>query len=203
MKKSPFAPLLLLLIALLAFPLRPQAQGYAVGATIAPFALKDSSGKAVPLADMLAAKAVVVVFTNPLCPYTKLYEGRLTTLLKAGAGQGVKYMFVNPTSGPPPTASQQLAATGTETRLGDYPYLVDEGLKVTRAFGATKTPEIFVLQPAGNQFTLRYRGAIDDNPQVEGDVHEWYLRDALTALTSGKQPKAGEHRAAGCMIKGL
>lgn len=203
MKKRLLLPLLLLtgLLAINLPPLRAQNTGYAIGAPVAPFTLKGADGKAVALADFAGAKAVVVVFTNPFCPYTKLYDARLAALAKAGEALGIKYVFVNPSPNDKPTDAQQMAATGSISNLNGFPYLMDEGQKVTKAFGATKTPEAFVLQTSGGQFVLRYRGAIDDNPQVEADVREPYLRKALDAVVAGKVATVTEKRAAGCMIK--
>lgn len=190
-----------LLTASLVPAFRASAQGYAPGAAVAAFSLKAADGKAVSLTDLATAKAVVVVFTNPFCPYTKLYEGRLAALAKAGEALGVRYLFVNPAPGEKPTSAQQVAATGSPDKLAGFTVLADEGQVLTKAFGATKTPEAFVLQPGGGQFLLRYRGAIDDNPQVESDVREFYLREAVNMINAGQAVKTGERRAAGCLIK--
>ena len=183
--------------------LRAAAQtGYAIGTQVAPFTLKTTDGKSVSLADFASAKAVVVVFTNPYCPYTKLYEQRLAALASTGEPLGVRYLFVNPMPGEKPTNAQQVAATGSADAMGGLPLYNDDKQTLTKAFGATKTPEAFVLQPAaGGQFSLRYRGAIDDNPQVATDVRAAYLRLAVEALSAGRAVPPGDHRAPGCMIK--
>jgi peroxiredoxin len=188
------------LLAAGTFSARAQS-GYAIGAQVPAFSLKGANGQAVSLTDFASAKAIVVVFTNPYCPYTKLYEARLAALAKAGASLGIKYVFINPSPGEKPTAAQQVAATGSADGLAGFPYLADEDQKITKAFGATKTPEAFVLQPSGGQFVMRYKGAIDDNPQVEGDVHDAYLRQAVDAVVAGKLANITEKRAPGCMIK--
>lgn len=195
-----FSILVLGLVAAGTFRATAQS-GYAVGAPVAPFALKSADGKAVSLADLAGAKAVVVVFTNPYCPYTKLYEQRLAALAKAGEALNIRYLFVNPMPGEKPTAAQQVAATGSGDGLAGLPMFNDDKQVLTKAFGATKTPEAFVIQPSGGTFALRYRGAIDDNPQVAGDVREAYLRLAVEALGAGKTIPAADHRAPGCLIK--
>jgi peroxiredoxin len=174
---------------------------YTVGGTVQPFTLKTADGKAIALADLASAKAVVVVFTNPYCPYTKLYGERLAALAKASEAANVRYVFVNPMPGEKPTSAQQVAATGTADALAGILMYNDEGQKLTKAFGATKTPEAFVLQPSGGQFTLRYKGAIDDNPQLATDVREAYLKLAVEAVIANKPIATAERRAAGCLIK--
>ncbi len=179
----------------------PAQTGYAIGAPVPSFSLKTADGKAVSLTDFAGAKAVVVVFTNPYCPYTKLYEQRLAALAKAGEALNIRYLFVNPTPGEKPTGAQQMAATGSADGLAGLPMYPDDKQALTKAFGATKTPEAFVLQPSGGGFTLRYKGAIDDNPQVEGDVREAYLNLAIEAIAAGKTLSTGDRRAPGCLIK--
>ncbi len=202
MKKRLLIGALLVLGLVATRSLRATAQTpYAVGATVAPFNLKTADGKAVALADFATAKAVVVVFSNPFCPYTKLYEARLAALAKAGEALNIRYLFVNPMPGEKPTSAQQMAATGAADGLAGIPLYNDDGQKLTKAFGATKTPEAFVLQPGGGQFTLRYKGAIDDNAQVSTDVREAYLRLAVEAVSAGKPISTADRRAPGCMIK--
>ena len=202
MKKRLIVFSLLVLGLVAAGTFRASAQtGYSIGAPVAPFSLKDAAGKSVSLADYAGAKAVVVVFTNPYCPYTKLYETRLAALAKAGEALNIRYLFVNPTPGEKPSNGQQVAATGSGDGLAGLPMYPDDKQALTKAFGATKTPEAFVLQPSGGKFTLRYKGAIDDNPQVAGDVREAYLNLALDAISAGKPLSNGDRRAPGCLIK--
>lgn len=202
MKKRILVLSLVVLGLMAATTLRASAQsGYALGATVRPFSLKSADGKAAALADFASAKAVVVVFTNPYCPYTKLYEQRLAALAKAGEALNIRYLFVNPMPGEKPTSAQQQAATGSGDGLAGMPLYNDDKQELTKAFGATKTPEAFVLQPSGGQFALRYKGAIDDNPQVESDVHEAYLKLAVEAVGAGKSLSTGDRRAPGCLIK--
>ncbi len=202
MKKRLVLLSLLAVGLVVALPARTFAQsGYALGATVPPFTLKSADGKTIALADYASAKAVVVVFTNPYCPYTKLYEARLAALAKAGEALNIRYLFVNPMPGEKPTNAQQVAATGSGDGLAGLPMYPDDKQALTKAFGATKTPEAFVLQPVGGKFMLRYKGAIDDNPQVEGDVREAYLNLALDAVAAGKVLSGGDRRAPGCLIK--
>jgi hypothetical protein len=61
--------------------------------------------------------------------------------------------------------------------------------------GATKTPEAFVLQNnGGGTFVLKYRGAIDDNPQVAQEVTVNYLHDAVAATLNRRNLSVAEKR---------
>jgi hypothetical protein len=84
----------------------------------------------------------------------------------------------------------------------DYtsPYLSDPTQSVCDKFGATKTPEVFVLKNQGGNLIVKYKGAIDDNPQVANDVTSSYLKDALESVLSNQPVKITEKKATGCMI---
>ena len=48
---------------------------------------------------------------------------------------------------------------------------------------------------------MRYKGAIDDNPQIENYVKEKYLEQVLDNLLAGRPVGVADKRAAGCLIK--
>jgi len=85
----------------------------------------------------------------------------------------------------------------------DYPfvYLKDETQEVYKAYGATKTPHIFLLQNEGGKFKVAYVGAIDDNAMDEASVSQKYLEKAIAALVSGSNPDPATTKAIGCTIK--
>ncbi|QNF31911.1 redoxin domain-containing protein [Adhaeribacter swui] len=179
---------------LLLFTLHLQAQtgGYQPGQKVEAFTLQTETGQKVALTDHAASKAVVVIFTNALCPYAQLYQKRLQQLNTDYAGKGVKFLFIQ----------SAINTNNTTTKAAnDVQYAVDTDQKVSQQWGATKTPEVFVLQPDNGTFTLRYKGAIDDNPQVEGYVKENFLKNALDAIVANQAPAISQKRATGCSIK--
>lgn len=169
---------------------------------VTDFSLKNASNAEVALKSYAGSKAVVVVFINPTCAFSKLYQNRLSALSAEYAAKGVQFLFVNA-----PINLEASADTGDAEKLkvkatgADLPLLTDEGQKVSNLLGATKTPEAVVLQPAGDGFAIRYKGAIDDNPQVEAYVKEKYLEQALNNLLAGRPVGVADKRAAGCLIK--
>jgi len=184
-----------LLIATGAFA---QSGGYKLGDKVADFTLKGSNNKNVSLSDFAKSKTVVLVFTNNNCPYAKLYENRLVTMSSAYAGKGVQFIFINPGVG---------LGDGSETlqemagKNYSFPYLADEGQSLSTRFGATKTPEVFVLHNNNGEFILKYKGAIDDNPQVESGVKNNYLETVLNEVIANKAVTTADKRATGCLIK--
>ncbi len=160
------------------------------------------------LADYADAKAVVVVFTCNHCPVAKAYEDRLIALQSDYRSKGVQLIAINANSPKkvPQDGFAEMKQRAAGENLGDwrttdepfnYPYLVDSTQEVAKAYGATCTPHVFVLDPSRN---LAYTGAIDDNMKAD-KVKESFLRDALDAILAGEQPAKPVTRQFGCGIK--
>lgn len=172
-------------------------EGYQVGQTITGLSV---GGKA--LSDFSSSKVVVVAFVNKNCPNSRLYESRLSKMANSYSSRGVSFLFISPTI----SMEESVGATKTiadkvPAEDANLPIISDEGQKLSRQFGATKTPEVFVLHNVNGAFILKYKGAIDDNQQLETSVKNAYLQDALNALLANQAVAAGEKRAMGCMIK--
>ncbi|ALJ01178.1 redoxin domain-containing protein [Rufibacter tibetensis] len=174
--------------------------GYRIGAKVENFTLKDAQNQAVELSNFKDAPLLAVVFTSVSCPYAKLYETRLQQLSQAYTGKGVRFVYVNTTIGLE-EGSQTDKAQPDRPSAQTFPYLIDEGQQLSKQFGATKAPEVFVLQNSPDGFYLRYKGAIDDNPQAGNYVKQRYLANALDALLAGRSVAEAERRATGCLIK--
>ena len=153
-------------------------------------------GKTPALRDFAGEKGTVVVFLSFDCPVSNSYAGALAELHKTYAARGVKFLALVPTD----DSAERIAKKSTEFKL-PFPALSDSKLAAAEAFKAIVTPEAFVLD---HNHVLRYRGRIDNqyygrlkkNPQVT----EHDLRDALEALTAGKNVSAPATRAIGCHI---
>lgn len=161
----------------------------AQGSPVRDFTVQKAGGGDASLSQYADRKAVVVVFVNPGCAFTRLYQERLNGLRSAFEGRGVAFMFVN--------APINLDAGDGTADLANF----TGGTAASAALGVSKTTEAVVLQPGGGGFAVRYRGAIDDNPQVASDVRQPYLRQVLDNLLAGRAAGVGDTRAAGCLIK--
>lgn len=161
---------------------------------MADFSLQTANDATVRLKDYTEKKAVVVIFLNPACAYSRLYHERLAALNSAFGGRGVQFLFVNvPINLDDPG--------GTSAGAAYLPTLTDASQQVSGLLGVSKTTEAVVLQPGGGSFVVRYRGAIDDNPQVASGVQQPYLREVLENLVAGRPAGVADRRAAGCLIK--
>lgn len=177
--------------------------GYGVGEYAKDFKLENIDGKSVSLADYNNAKGFIVVFTCNTCPYAKAYESRIIDLDKNYASKGFPVIAINPNDiVQQPGDSMEEMKKRAKDKGYSFPYLRDDSQEVAKAFGATKTPHVYLLnKEAANKFKVEFIGAIDDSPNDPSDVSETYVEDAINALLSGNKPTVTEKRAIGCTIK--
>ncbi|MAT70516.1 MAG: thiol-disulfide isomerase [Planctomycetaceae bacterium] len=168
----------------------------AAAATIDDFTLNDYLGAKRSLSQFADKPVVVVVFLGTECPLAKLYAGRLAELDRQYREAGVQVIGIN--------ANQQdsLVEIAGYARKHDveFPVLKDAGGKVAELFGATRTPEAFVLDA---QRRVRYRGRIDDQYGVgssRNEAKEFFVKDAVDALLAGEEPPLTQTEAVGCFI---
>ena len=179
-----------------------QSGGYQVGDAVASFRLKNTDGNMVSLNDLNNAKGVIIIFTSNHCPFARAYEDRIIALNNKFASQGYPVIAINPSD---PGTHQDDTFEKMKERAAaksyGYPYLVDESQQVAKAFGAGRTPQVFILQKNGGKFTVRYMGMIDDNPQDPGGVTKFYADEAISNLLTGKPVVTTTTKPIGCAIK--
>ena len=173
--------------------------GYNIGEKVSNFSLNNVlNNAAVNLSEYHSSKAVVIIFTNSTCPFAKLYEDRIVNMAEEFKSKNVSLILINPSE-----ENTGVIAKKTQEKNYTFPYLTDQKMQVSKLFGATKTPEAYILKPFNGNFTLVYKGAIDDNPQVATDVSRNYLKEAINDILSNQSVKFPERRPAGCMIANI
>ncbi len=158
-------------------------------------AIPGTDDKEHSLKDLEEKKAVVMVFTCNHCPVAVMYEDRLVELQKAYEEKGVQVVAVNVQDGEAdnlPAMKQRAEQKGF-----NFPYLFDISQESGKAYGASVTPHVFLLD--GDR-KIAYMGAIDDNPSAADKVKTHYLSDAIDAVLAGSQPQTTSTRPAGCGI---
>lgn len=169
------------------------------GDTALAFELPGVDGKTHSLAEISEGKqATVVIFTCNHCPYVLAWMDRLIAAARDYADQGVAFVGINANDPNkyPVDSFEGMIKFAQDYRL-PYPYLHDGTQEVATAYGAERTPEVFVFD---SDLKLRYHGAPDDdydNPRASKP----YLRDALSAVLAGKTPPVTETPPVGCTIK--
>jgi peroxiredoxin len=193
---------LLGLIGLVAALVSGKSMKYEIGDTVVDFKLKNVDGKMIALSDYRSAKGAIVIFDCNTCPYSKAYNDRIIALNGKYASKGFPVITINandPQLSPGDSYDEMVARA--KRKDYDFPYLIDETQKVARAFGATNTPHVFVLQKTGNDFKVAYIGTIDNNSRDASSVTKRYVEDAVDALLDGKSVANPNTKAIGCTIK--
>jgi peroxiredoxin len=164
-----------------------------------PFSLVGVDDRQYALAEYSGKDAVAVIFSCNHCPYVKAWEDRMVQIQADYGPKGVQLLVINPNDANafPDDSFPKMKERAKEKGF-NFPYLRDETQEVARAYGAERTPEVFVLDKHG---VLRYHGAIDDNYDSPGAVKEHHLRAALDALLAGQAPKITLTPPVGCSIK--
>ncbi|WP_299396931.1 thioredoxin family protein [uncultured Gelidibacter sp.] len=176
--------------------------GYKVGDIATDFNLKNIDGAQVSLADYKDAKGFIVIFTCNTCPYAISYEDRIIALNKKYAAQGYPVIAIMPNNpNMQPGDNFEAMQRRAQNKGFTFPYLIDEGQKIYPQYGATKTPQVYVLQKTSNGNQVKYIGAIDDNYQDATAVQTKYVENAVESLLAGQPIKTIQTRAIGCSIK--
>lgn len=178
------------------------AQGYKIGDTISGFSLKNVDEKTVSTDSFKDNKGLVVVFTCNHCPFSKMYESRIKDLHTKYAAKGFPVLAIN-SNDEKSQPEDSFENMKVYAKKGNYtfPYLYDDSQNVAKAFGAQRTPHVFLLKKSEKGYTLEFIGAIDDNAQESNNVKEKYVEKAIEELLSGKEVSTKSVKAIGCTIK--
>jgi len=157
-------------------------------------ALQGDQDASLTLGD-IKEDVVVLVFLGNHCPVVQRYDDRIIDFTNDYKGKSVKVVGVSVNdldSDRLPAIKKYIKDKGL-----NYVYGYDESQQIGRAYGATNTPQFFVLD---KERVIRYLGAMDDSMD-EGKVKKTYLRDAVDALLKGETVEVSETRPQGCSVK--
>ena len=159
-----------------------------------PFELPDLEGATRRLADY-EGRPVAVVFSCCHCPYVVAWEDRLNAIAR-DYGDRAGLVAINSNAGYLGDSPADMEARAEEKGFV-FPFLYDESQEVARAYGAARTPEVFLFDASHR---LAYHGAPDSSYADEASAEPW-LRDALDAVLEGREPPVTETPPVGCSVK--
>jgi peroxiredoxin len=169
-----------------------------IGEAAPAFTLHDIEGKSVSLADF-AGKTVVLEWINPDCPFVVRHYNLDTMTKLAAANKDVVWLAIATGA----TADSDSLKTFAQKEGVSYPILLDPDGSTGKAYGAKKTPHMYII---GKDGKLAYAGGIDDQeigepnaPLKEGTVN--YVEKALKEIADGKPVSQAETKAYGCGVK--
>lgn len=170
-----------------------------LGERAVPFQLRGVDGRTYSLDHFRGKKVAAVIFWCNHCPYVQAWEDRVLALQREYRPRGVEFVLIN-SNDPAQYPQDSFEAMQQRAREKEYPcpYLFDETQEVARAYGATRTPEVFLFD---EELILRYHGRPDDNYEDPAAVRQHYLRDAIEALLAGRTPPVPQTTPQGCTIK--
>ncbi len=176
--------------------------GVKIGDKAPDFMIMNVDSLRITLSTYRDAEGLIVVFTCNHCPFSKAYEDRIIELHNTYASQGWPVLAINPND---PTIEPEDSFEKMQERAKEkkYPfaYAFDATQSVAKAYGARRTPHVFLLRKTKAGFIVEYIGAIDDSPRDADAVSERFVQDAIAALKAGKAPSSPMTKAIGCTIK--
>lgn len=168
----------------------------APGDSIADLRFQTPYYDTVALSDLPDRRAYVLFFFSNTCPVARRYMGRIGELAARFGDDGVQFIAVNASP-----ADSMVDVAQHALRYGlEFPVVKDVTFDVVRMLGATRTPEVIVLD--GDR-TLRYRGRIDDQYRLGGVRPRASRADlalALEEILAGEPVSRPETPAEGCII---
>ena len=195
---------LIALIAILGFAPQSMTEGIGIGDLAPAFNLKNIDGKMYSFENIKDAngespKGYIIVFTCNTCPYAKANEGRLIELQDKYGPQGYPVVAIMPNNPEKkPGDSFEAMKSNAADKGFNFLYLIDEEQSVFPQYGATKTPEVYLLD---EDRIVRYHGAIDDSVRDEEGVETRFVENAITALKNGTAPSPATTKSIGCGIR--
>jgi peroxiredoxin len=165
-------------------------------ARVEDYALGTLHGHACKLSDWQDHQYLVVVFLAVDCPLTKSYAPRLGAMWREFESRGVAFVGINSNLYDDDDAIDRYVSRH------QIPFQILRGTNrlVEDRLGATRTPEVFVLD---QDRVVRYRGRIDDQyapgiQRPQATHHD--LVNALEDLLAGRPVRVPATEPAGCVI---
>lgn len=168
-----------------------------VGDRAPVIALPDTTGAVVEI-DPATATATAVIFTSNGCPYALAWHDRIQDVARDYADRGVQVVQIVPNDDElQPLDSSAAMAARLERGEVAGTFLRDADQTVARAYGATATPDVYVIDRAG---VLRYHGAPDADYDDPSQRAIW-LREAIDDLIADHEVARPTTSPAGCSVK--
>lgn len=178
---------------------------------VAPdFDLPGVDGQNHQLSEYSDSDVLAVLFTCNHCPSAQGAESRVKAIVDEFSDASFQLVAISPND-PSSVRLNELGYSVYGDTLEDmkrhaeendftFPYLYDgDTQEVSRAYGVTATPHIFVFD---RDRVLRYVGRVDDSKYGEPEtVNSRDARDAIAALLAGKEVQLAKTRAHGCSTK--
>jgi peroxiredoxin len=161
--------------------------------------VQDVSGEMLTLGEVAKSNGLLVNFSCNTCPWVEAWEDRYNPIAQLAEENDIGVIALNPNAAIRDNGeSLQDMKERAEKSNYQFPYALDKDSKLASAFGATRTPHIYLFN---SDMELVYRGAIDDNAKSVEDVKNPYLKNAIKDLAAGNEISPKTTKSLGCTIK--
>ncbi len=164
------------------------------------FALPDTRGNTVSLADFREAPVLLVIFMCNHCPFVKHILKDLVKVVRRYQAKGVAVVGINSNdiANFPEDSPEKMAKLAKKAGF-TFPYLFDESQNVAKAYTAVCTPDFFLFD---KERKLVYRGQMDDSrPGNEIPITGLDLIKAMDAALAGRDTSNNQKPSIGCNVK--
>ena len=167
-----------------------------VGRKVESFSARDFRGRAHSLDEYADSQIVVLAFLGTECPLAKLYGPRLASIAKEYAGKGVTILGVNS------NRHDSLTEISAYARIHEvgFPILKDLDNRIADQVGATRTPEILILD---KNRVVRYHGRVDDQygvGYIRDEPQKPFVTNAINDLLASRDVQTPSTEVVGCFI---
>lgn len=161
--------------------------------------IQNVNGETFTLKKLMDKNGLLVIFSCNTCPVVIRWQDRYNPIAELCSENNIGFVAVN-------SNARQHNGVDSYTAMQEhaqeynyrFPYVMDKRAELANAFGAKKTPHVYLFNKDNK---LVYRGAIDDNSENAENVKTSYLMNAVNAVAMGEEIKVKKTKALGCSIK--
>lgn len=175
----------------------------AIGSTMpkADVKMEAVSGGEVNLNMVKTSQGALVMFSCNTCPYVVKAQDRTIEMIRYAVASGIGMIIINSNEAQRDDDDSRRAMKEYANAQGyKVPYVIDKNSVLADAFGATRTPEVFLFDGNGK---LVYKGAMEDNPSNPSESKNIFLKAAIDNMVAGKPIDPASTKSIGCSIKRL
>lgn len=170
-----------------------------IGDQAPEFELENCKGEKVELSDLDNYDGVLVVFMCNHCPYVKAQTEEIRKL--DDEFNSIAIVGINPNAETHPMDTVEKMEDFVEDEgleSSHFYYLSDPDQEVAKKYGATCTPDPFLLD---YRHTVFYHGRLNDKVGPNDEVNGREMKNAIEKMLKRKEPPEKQEPSQGCSIK--
>lgn len=158
-----------------------------------------TDGGTTPYLNVMGKNGLLVIFSCNTCPFVVKNEATIRKTMEYAKQHNVGVVVINSNEAKRDGDDSYPAMKAYGKKQGyKVPYLLDRNSVLADAFGASRTPELFLFN---SKNVLVYKGAMNDNPGAPQEAKTTFINDAIDAVVAGKTPDPASTKSVGCSIK--